>query len=141
MDPRHRFHTAASYRWVRLEYLLLCAGLAGLLAWHHRGVRVGPLVLSFVLIDAVGYAPGALAYRRGGGRRVAPLYHHLYNLTHSFVTAAAALLLWALCIGRLEWAMLAVPLHLAGDRGIFGNIYKPVELPFEPGRGPIQESE
>jgi hypothetical protein len=27
--------------------------------------------------------------------------------------------------------MLAIPLHLAGDRGLFGNRKKPVHLPFE----------
>jgi len=27
--------------------------------------------------------------------------------------------------------MLAIPLHLAGDRGIFGNGFKPVARPFE----------
>ena len=27
--------------------------------------------------------------------------------------------------------MLALPLHLAGDRGIFGNGFKPRALPFE----------
>jgi hypothetical protein len=28
--------------------------------------------------------------------------------------------------------MLAFPIHLSGDRGLFGNTYKPVSLPFEP---------
>jgi hypothetical protein len=30
--------------------------------------------------------------------------------------------------------MLAFPLHLAGDRSIFGNIYKPFGTAFEPVR-------
>ena len=30
--------------------------------------------------------------------------------------------------------MLAVPIHLSGDRGLFGNTLKPVELSFEPRR-------
>ena len=38
---------------------------------------------------------------------------------------------WAVAGGGLEWAMLAIPLHLAGDRGIFGNGFKPFALPFE----------
>ena len=38
---------------------------------------------------------------------------------------------WALVGGGFEWAMLALPLHLAGDRGIFGNGFKPRALPFE----------
>jgi len=28
--------------------------------------------------------------------------------------------------------MLAIPIHYLGDRGIFGNIYKPTSLSFEP---------
>jgi hypothetical protein len=28
--------------------------------------------------------------------------------------------------------MLAQPIHLCGDRGLFGNLYKPLELSFEP---------
>jgi hypothetical protein len=39
---------------------------------------------------------------------------------------------WAVLAGGPEWAMLAVPIHLSGDRGLFGNVYKPVSLPFEP---------
>jgi hypothetical protein len=41
--------------------------------------------------------------------------------------------IWAFFLGgQLEWAMLAFPIHLSGDRGIFGNVYKPLSLPFEP---------
>ena len=32
--------------------------------------------------------------------------------------------------------MLAVPIHLSGDRGLFGNTYKPASLPFEPAPAP-----
>ena len=45
--------------------------------------------------------------------------------------AAVVIGLWASLLGRFEWAMLAIPLHLAGDRGIFGNRRKPVDRPFE----------
>ena len=39
---------------------------------------------------------------------------------------------WAAASGSFEWAMLALPIHLSGDRGFFGNTYKPASLPFEP---------
>jgi len=39
--------------------------------------------------------------------------------------------LWAWFSGP-EWAMLAAPFHLSIDRGVFGNVFKPVALPFEP---------
>jgi len=44
--------------------------------------------------------------------------------------------LWALAIGGAEWAMLAVPIHLSGDRGLLGNFSKPASLLFEPRRAP-----
>jgi len=54
---------------------------------------------------------------------------------HSLVTAAAIAGLWALLIGP-EWALLALPIHLFGDRGVFGNSLKPFGVPFEPHRVP-----
>ena len=62
------------------------------------------------------------------------MYHWLYNATHNFVTAAVVAAAWAVAAGGPEWAMLALPLHLAGDRGVFGNGFKPSIEPFEPAR-------
>jgi hypothetical protein len=138
MDPKNRFHTGSSYFLVRAEALLLLAGLCYLLLAFSNEVRWGRFLSAFVLIDLVGYLPGALAFRRaaatGGYQpvRIAPLYHHLYNVTHSFLTMFALLGLWTLLAGDVEWAMLALPIHLLGDRGLFGNTYKPASLPFEP---------
>jgi hypothetical protein len=119
-------------RWLsRLEYLALMAA-AGLLMLLHAGdVHWGRAVIAFAAIDLVGYLPGARAFRRAGRGRISPIYHHLYNVTHNFLTAAAVIALWAIVGDGLEWAMLAIPLHLAGDRGIFGNGFKPPALPFE----------
>ena len=119
-------------RWLtRAEYLALAA-LAGLLiVLHLREVSWWRFALAFALIDLVGYLPGARAFRRAGGRPIARIYHHLYNVTHNFLTAAAVVALWAVAAGGLEWAMLALPLHLAGDRGLFGNGRKPPQQPFE----------
>jgi hypothetical protein len=109
----------------------LMAGAALLLVWHLRELSWWRFTLAFALIDLIGYLPGARAFRRAGGRPIARIYHHLYNVTHSFATVAGVLALWALCAGRLEWAMLALPLHLAGDRALFGNGKKPPHRPFE----------
>ena len=46
--------------------------------------------------------------------------------------SGAGVALWAYAHGGFEWAMLAVPIHLSGDRGLFGNTLKPFELSFEP---------
>jgi hypothetical protein len=133
MDPKNRYHTDASFLWVRAESLALLAALVVALALHLRQVRWERFALVFLAIDVIGYLPGAIAWRRQPpSGRIAPLYHHLYNLTHSFLTAGVIVLTWAALAGQWEWAMLALPIHLLGDRGLFGNTYKPVELPFEP---------
>lgn len=132
MDTHRRFHTPLTWRLVQAEYLALLVALVALGLAHVRDVRWGPFVLAFVLIDLIGYLPGAIAYRRAGRRTIAPRYHHLYNVTHSFLTAGAVAALWGVVHGGPEWAMLALPIHLCGDRGLFGNTYKPAELPFEP---------
>lgn len=114
----------------RSFYRVVMVACALALLWQAPQVDWPRFAAAFVLIDLVGYLPGTLAFRRAGGGRIAPLYHHLYNVTHSFVTAAVVVGIWALAAG-FEWAMLAIPLHLAGDRGLFGNRRKPVDRPFE----------
>ncbi len=131
MDNVNRFHTNDSWLWVRAEQIAMTAAFSVLLAIHAREVAWGRFLAAFAAIDLVGYLPGAIASRRADGGPIAPAYHHLYNLTHNYLTAGAAALLWALG-GGFEWAMLALPIHLCGDRGLFGNTYKPASLPFEP---------
>jgi hypothetical protein len=119
-------------RWLtRAEHLALMVVSGLLMLLHAREVRWLHAAIAFAAIDLIGYLPGARAFRRAGSRPIPPLYHHLYNVTHNFLTAALVSAVWALAAGHLEWAMLALPLHLAGDRGIFGNGFKPVAFPFE----------
>lgn len=132
MDPQNRYHTPSTWALVRLEHVALIVVLAAAALLHFDEVRLGRFILAFVAIDVVGYLPGAVAYRRAKGARIAPVYHHLYNVAHSFLTAGLVIAVWAYLNGGLEWAMTALPLHLCGDRGLFGNTYKPLELPFEP---------
>ena len=139
MDTVNRFHTKETWLWVRAEHIVLLAVLITFVALHLFEVRWLRFALAFALIDVIGYIPGAVAYRRAQRGRVDPLYHHLYNVTHSYVTGAVVLGVWALAIGGFEWAMLAVPIHLSGDRGLFGNTYKPASLPFEPAHGRSHE--
>lgn len=132
MDAKNRFHTPETWLWTRIESIAVMLALIVMVALHIGEVRWGRFVFAFAVIDLIGYVPGAIAYRRQGGGRIAPIYHHLYNVTHSFLTGGAAVALWALATGGAEWAMLAIPIHYLGDRGIFGNIYKPTSLAFEP---------
>jgi hypothetical protein len=137
MDVKNRFHTASTFFLVRAESLLLAVCLCALLAAFFSEVRWGRFAVAFSLIDLVGYIPGAIAFRRAAGRtsgvvRIPAVYHYLYNVTHSFLFTAAVIGLWFLCLGDVEWAMLAMPVHLLFDRGLFGNVYKPTSLPFEP---------
>ena len=123
-------------RWLtRLEYLALMTASGLVMLLHAGDVHWGRAVVAFAAIDLIGYIPGARAFRRAGKGRISPVYHHLYNVTHNFLTAAAVIAAWELVGGGLEWAMLAIPLHLSGDRGIFGNGFKPPALPFEDQHG------
>ena len=109
---------------------LLLAATAALAALHARDIDWLHFAAAFVLVDLVGYLPGAVAQRRAGRRAIAPLYHHLYNCTPNLWTLAAVTVAW-MALYRPEWAMLALPLHLFGDRGLFGNYAKPVGALFE----------
>lgn len=141
MDTQNRFHTDSSFRLVRAEAVLGLLALVYLLLAFVSDVNWSRFLIAFALIDLVGYLPGALAFRRALARRrptdraaprIAARFHHLYNLTHSFLTCGGVLGLWFVASGDVEWAMLALPIHLLGDRGLFGNTYKPTNLPFEP---------
>lgn len=122
--------------WQRLSQLGLMLAMLGLCLWGWPQLDLGRFVIAFVAIDLLGYLPGAWAFRRSQGAPIAPIYHHLYNLCHSYLTAAVVLGVWTWLHGGLEPAMAAIPLHLAGDRALFGNFSKPVALPFEPRPGP-----
>ncbi|HEV8584410.1 MAG TPA: hypothetical protein VGT02_05520 [Methylomirabilota bacterium] len=117
-------------RWTRAEHAGAVVVLVALVLAHWPDVAWSRFVLAFVLIDVVGYLPGALASRRARGGPIAPTYHRLYNLAHCYLVAAIAVALWALACGAVEWAMLAVPIHLSGDRGVLGNSFKSSAAPF-----------
>lgn len=131
MDSHNLFLTRTTYRALRLEYLVALAVAVVLLAAHLHQVRWGEFAAFFVYIDVIGYLPGAIAWRRAKGYLTTRRYHVLYNATHSFVSAAAVGGAWALFV-RPEWALLALPVHLCGDRALFGNFLKPFGLSFEP---------
>ena len=118
--------------WVRLEHVVVLAVASALALLHLSELNWLRGLAAFFAIDLIGYLPGAIAQRRAGKGRIPALFHHLYNFTHSYLTAGTLVAIWALALGRFEWAMLAVPIHLSIDRGLFGNTYKPSALPFEP---------
>jgi len=114
----------------RILHAAALATITIALLLHLPQLHWARFLAAFTLIDLGGYLPGALAFHRARGARIAPLYHHLYNVTHSFLTAGFVVAVWISVTGP-EWAMLAIPLHLCGDRALFGNGPKPAHLPFE----------
>ena len=132
MDNLNRFHTAGTYWLTRAENIALFFLCGILLVQHFATLNLWRGVIAFSLIDIVGYIPGAIAYRRQGGGRISPVYHHLYNIAHTYLVGGAGIAIWAWITGGFEWSMLAVPFHLSIDRGIFGNVLKPFALAFEP---------
>ena len=131
MDAANRFETRTTYRLIRLEYLVGLGVSVVLFGMHFGEVRWLPAVALFVYIDLIGYIPGAIAFHRSATKRISKTYYVLYNTMHSMVTQGAVALLWGLVLGW-EWALLALPIHLCGDRALFGNFLKPFGVTFEP---------
>src|SRR5262249_14299630 len=132
MDNLNRFHTRTTFWIVRAEHIALLLVLSGLLVWRAGEVHWWRAVAAFWIIDIVGYLPGALAFRRSKDGRVPQVFYNAYNIAHTYLVAGSGVAVWAYLGGGLEWAMLAVPIHLSVDRGVFGNTLKPAELSFEP---------
>lgn len=138
MDAANTFDTAATYRAVRAEYGLLAVASGYLLWSHRRRVRWSAAAALFLYGDLVGYVPGAIAFRRSSDGRVLRGYYAAYNVMHSVLTASAIAAAWVRVRGP-EWALLAIPLHIGLDRGLFGNFLKPFSTSFEPTPHPVWE--
>lgn len=124
------FGSALNYRVTRVEYLAAFLVCAALFLYHVDEIRWLPAILLFAYIDVIGYVPGLLAHRRSPDGFVPDVYHNLYNATHNLVSGAVVAGLWCLLV-QPEWAVLAVPLHLLGDRALLGNFAKPIGQKFE----------
>ncbi|SCF49717.1 hypothetical protein GA0070216_13719 [Micromonospora matsumotoense] len=138
MDAANPFETPRTFLAHRGEYLLGFAAttVLGVLHWHE--IRWLPAVALFLHIDLIGYIPGAIAFRRSGDGHIPKIFYYLYNTMHSLLTQGLVVIAWCLIAGP-EWALLAVPFHLFGDRGLFGNFLKPLNLPFEPHADPAYD--
>ena len=136
MDPKNTFCTPGTYNVMRLEYLVGLGVATYLFVANVGDVRWWVAVLFFFYTDLIGYLPGAIAYRRSESKRISKVYYALYDTMHSVVTASAVVGLWCLAVGP-EWALLASPIHIGIDRGIFGNFLKSLSVPFEPEPHPV----
>jgi hypothetical protein len=134
MDRCNTFHTRTTYVLVRLDWGVLMVLAIALLLLHWHEVHWWRFSYAFLFPDVIATFPGLYIYyaRRTGSHRSIPLVLHvLYNVGHSFLGVAILSGLWWLVTGSPEWAMLAFPIHLGGDRSLFGNIYKPFGTAFE----------
>ncbi|WP_078490323.1 hypothetical protein [Streptomyces scopuliridis] len=131
MDGKNLFETPTTYRLIRLEYGLGLVIAAAFFFTHLDEVRWLPAIGLFAYIDLIGYIPGAIAYHRSASKRIHRAYYVLYNVMHSLVTQTLVVLAWIWLWGP-EWALLVIPIHLFGDRALFGNFLKPFALDFEP---------
>ena len=134
MDRYNTFHTRVTYTLVRLDWGVLMVLAFALLMLHVREVNWWRFTYAFLFPDVIATFPGLYIYyalRKGPHRSIPLSIHVLYNVGHSFAGVAALCGLWWLATGSPEWAMLAFPIHLGGDRSIFGNIYKPFGTAFE----------
>ena len=131
MDLHNTFFTPRTAAHARLEWAGLLVVAAMLTLTHLRDVSWLLFGGLFVVIDVVGYLPGMLAYRRSASGGIPRAYYVLYNTMHSLATWTVLLGLATLVWGW-QWAFLAVPIHLLGDRSLFGNSPKSFGVSFEP---------
>ena len=131
MDSHNLFLTRTTYRLLRAEYGVALIGAVAVALIHLGHIRWPVFIGMFAYIDLIGYLPGAVAYRRARGGDIWRGFPVLYNSMHSLLSAGAVAGAWCLLV-RPEWALLALPIHLCGDRAIFGNFLKPFGLSFEP---------
>jgi hypothetical protein len=131
MDSHNLFLTRTTARLLRAEYGAALVVAVVLAVLHFGDIRWPVFIALFAYIDVIGYLPGAVAYRRAPDRRIGRHYYVLYNAMHSLLSAGAVAGLWCLLV-RPEWALLALPIHLCGDRALFGNFLKPFGVTFEP---------
>ncbi|GAB3281301.1 membrane protein [Actinocorallia lasiicapitis] len=135
MDVANHFESQTTYRLIRLEYLAVLAVCLYLFGANIGDVNWWVALGLFLYIDLIGYLPGAIAYHRSPDRQIPKFYYVAYNLMHSFLTQGVVIGLWMLLFGP-EWALLTIPIHLAGDRSLFGNFLKPFSVTFEPNEHP-----
>jgi hypothetical protein len=131
MDAVNHFESKTTVRLIRLEYLVALGTSFFLLFTHLGKINWWVFAALFVYIDLIGYIPGAIAFHRSKNKRISKAYYVLYNTMHSMVTQSAVALLWVVLV-KPEWALLALPIHLCGDRALFGNFLKPFSVSFEP---------
>jgi hypothetical protein len=135
VDAKNRFETKTTFILSRIEWTAILVTALVLAFLRISEIRWPVFVVLFAVIDVIGYIPGAIAFRRSRDQRIARGYYVAYNVMHSLVTAGVLAGLWALLV-RPEWALLALPIHLMGDRALFGNSYKPFGVAFEPEEHP-----
>ena len=139
MDKINTFHTRTTFNLDRLDNAVYLAVATFLIISHWHSVHWWMFTAAFLWPDLVGTFPGMYWYysRTKNEPRVIPrIIHVLYNTGHSFAVNCVVVAIWYYVTGSLEWAMLAIPIHLWGDRAIFGNTYKPFALAFEPVANP-----
>lgn len=135
MDKHNTFLTRATYNLVRLDWAIIMLLALAVVVVYWREVDWWRFAFAFLLPDLIGTFPGLYVYysRRSGDHRSIPgVIHKLYNAGHCFAGVLLFCGLWWLVTGKLELAMLGFVIHLAGDRSVFGNIYKPLGTAFEP---------
>ena len=131
MDNKNYFESTCTYSLHRAEYFFALIVTAYFILANWQAINWWHFIILFSYIDLIGYIPGSIAYRLSDDKKIGKIFYVLYNCMHSLITAGVVAGLWCLFIG-LEWALLALSIHLFGDRAIFGNFLKPFSVSFEP---------
>jgi len=136
MDPDNLFFSRRTAWLVRFDYLVVLGLLVFVLISQWEQLNLLHFVLAIVWQDLIGYYPAAAVFYLGSRdpqqRKVPRFFYVVYNIFHGVPLNAAVLVTWWVLAGGWEPAMLAIPIHLCIDRGVFGRFYKAFCIAFEP---------
>jgi len=135
MDYKNQFVTKNIYYYSRLDYLVGLVGCLVLMYLNYESINIWVFILILALPDVIGYYPAAMLYYlrpKSSRRRVPVVFYYIYNLSHGVFLNTVCCFVWSYYAGGLQFEMLAFPIHLCIDRGVFGLFYKSRKISFVP---------
>ena len=114
---------------LRIENLILGSIAFGLSIYYYAGINWWHYIALFALIDVIGYIPGRTWCILNKESVPPKLFYTLYNICHNLVFVSVVSLIYWFFIEK-NLAILALFVHLFGDRGVFGNFNKEYGNPY-----------
>lgn len=138
MDNKNLFVSRNIYYYNRLDYIVLLISCLILIYYNWGDFNSISFILMLVWPE-LGFYPAAFWYffkSDSDNRSVPEIFYYIYNISHGVVANLSVILIWMYIADGFQWAMLAFPVHLGIDRGLFGLFYKSRKISFIPKEHP-----